>query len=307
MLAVGVRDYGATPELLDVPEPTVGPGQLLVRVAAAGINPVDSVIAAGTYGHPPLPMVMGVDFAGEVVDVGPGVTRYSVGDSIFGRASGTYATHVVVDESGPIAPAPQAIALEMAAALPTAGMTALGILDTADVRGGESVLVIGAAGGVGSFLTQLAAARDARVVAVTRGDESERLGRMGAAVTINSRAESVVDRMERDEYPEGVDVLVDLVSADPEAFEANKKMVHDGGVAISTRHAAPKNSVVQSGVEEISYVVVPNAEALATLAKQVDAGVLRVYVESEVPLEQAPREVARIKAGGARGKTIIKP
>jgi NADPH:quinone reductase-like Zn-dependent oxidoreductase len=277
-----------------------------VRVEAAGINPVDSIIAAGAYGRPPLPLVMGVDFAGRVESVGPGVSRFSAGDAVFGRASGTYAEHVVVDETGPVAAAPEAVALKTAAALPTAGSTALGILERAGVRGGESLLLIGAAGGVGTFLTQLAAARDVRVVAVTRGDESVRMGLFGAAVTIDATAESVPDRITRDEYPEGVDVLVDLVSADPEAFAANKRLVHDGGVAISTRGAVSEHGAVQSGVEEVAFVVRPGADVLTALAKEVDAGTLKVSVDAEVPLEQAPQAVARILAGGARGKTIVK-
>jgi NADPH:quinone reductase-like Zn-dependent oxidoreductase len=307
MRAVGVKDYGATPEMLDVPKPAAGPGQVLVRVEAAGINPADALIAAGLYGRPPLPLVMGLDFAGRVEAVGEGVTRYSAGDPVFGRASGTYAEYVVVDEAGPMVPAPDALELKTAAALPTAGLTALGILDAAEVRGGESVLVIGAAGGVGTFLTQLASARDARVVAVTRGDESVRLGLFGAAVTVDTTAENLADRIRGDEYPDGVDVLVDLVSRDTDAFEANKKLVHDGGVAVSTLGATREGGKVQSGVEELAFFLRPTADRLTALAKEVDDGSLRVFVEEEVPLEQAPMAVARIQNGGARGKTIIKP
>ncbi|GAA2050691.1 NADP-dependent oxidoreductase [Catenulispora yoronensis] len=307
MRAVGVKGYGATPELLDVPKPAAGPGQLLVRVEAAGINPVDSAIAAGRFGKPPLPLVLGVDFAGRVEALGDGVSRFGLGDAVFGRAAGTYAEYVVVDETGPVALAPDAVELKTSAALPTAGATALGILDRADVQGGESLLLIGAAGGVGTFLTQLASARDARVVAVTRGDESVRMGLFGAAVTVDATAESLADRIERDEYPEGVDVLVDLVSADPDAFAANKQLVHDGGVAVSTRGAVSEHGVVQSGVEEVAFVVEPTGDLLASLAKEVDAGTLKVFVEAEVPLDQAPQAVARIQGGGARGKTIVKP
>jgi NADPH:quinone reductase-like Zn-dependent oxidoreductase len=306
MRAIGVREYGATPELLDVPKPAPGPGQLLVRVEAAGINPVDSIIAAGTYGKPPLPLVMGVDFAGRVEAVGPGVARYPVGAAVFGRADGTYAEYVVVDEAGPVSAAPEAVELKTAAALPTAGSTALGILERAGVRGGESLLLIGAAGGVGTFLTQLASARDVRVIAVTRGDESVRMGLFGAAVTIDSTRENVADRITRDEYPEGVDVLVDLVSADPAAFAAAKRLVHDGGVAVSTRGAVSEHGTVQSGVEEVAFLVQPTADLLAALAKEVDAGTLKVSVEAEVPLEQAPQAVERLRNGGARGKTIVK-
>jgi NADPH:quinone reductase-like Zn-dependent oxidoreductase len=310
MRAVGVKRFGAEPVEINVAKPDPGPGDLLVRVEAAGLNPVDIMIASGVYGTGfQLPLVMGRDFAGRVEAVGSAVDRFAVGDAVFGQTpvpTGSYAEYVVVPQDSPVAAAPDSIDLKTAAALPTAGMTALGILDQAKVRGGESMVILGAAGGVGTFLTQLASARDVRVVAVTRGDESVRMGLFGAAVTVDTTEERLEDRLERDEYPEGVDVLVDLVSAVPTEFEANKALVHDGGVVLSTRGAAGKHGVVQSGVDEIAYVLQPSADLLATLAKEVDAGALKVSVEAEVPLEQAPQAVARNQAGGARGKTIIK-
>jgi NADPH2:quinone reductase len=310
MRAVGVKKFGADPEDLQVAKPTPGPDEVLVRIEAAGLNPVDLIIASGAYGTAPLPMVMGRDFSGRVEAVGAEVSRFAVGDAVFGQApaaNGTYAEYVVVPQDSPIAAAPDSIELKTAAALPTAGMTALDILDQAKIRGGESMVILGAGGGVGTFLTQLASARDVRVIAVTRGDESFRMGLFGAAVTVDTTEERLADRLERDEYPEGVDVLVDLVSTATTEFEANKQLVHDGGVALTTRGAVGKHGEVQSGVEEIDFLLRPSAELLTALAKEVDAGTLRVYVESEVPLSHAPQAVARNQAGGARGKTIIKP
>lgn len=308
MRAVGVREFGAAPEVIDVVKPVPGPEEILVRVEAAGLNPVDALIASGAVGAFDLPLVLGVDFSGHVEAVGGDVGRFEIGDAVFGKApygTGTYSEYVVVPGDAPVAPAPDAVELKTAAALPTAAMTALAILDQAEVRGGESMLVIGAAGGVGTYLTQLASARDVRVVTVTRGDESVRLGLFGAAVTIDANRESVRDRMTRDEYPEGVDVLVDLVSDNPEDFRANAAMVHDGGVAVTTRGAAQGRG--DRGVEEINLHFEATPDLLAAVAKEVDGGTLRVYVESEVPLEHAAQAVARNRAGGARGKTIVKP
>jgi len=309
MRAVGVKQLGAEPVELEVAKPTPGPGEVLVRVEAAGLNPVDGFVVSGVYGSFPLPLVMGLDFAGRVEAAGPGVSRFTAGDAVFGQAplpGGTYAEYVVVPQDSPVAHAPDSIDLKTAAALPTAGMTALDIIDKARIRGGESMVILGAAGGVGTFLTQLASARGVRVIAVTRGDESIRMGLFGAALAVDTTEERLEDRLQRDEYPEGVDVLIDLVSAAPTEFEANRALVHDGGVALTTRGVAPEHGAVQSGVEEINFVMQPSAELLSALAKEVDAGALKVYVESEVPLEQAPHAVARNKAGGARGKTIVK-
>jgi NADPH:quinone reductase-like Zn-dependent oxidoreductase len=309
MRAVGVSGFQAAPELVEVSKPEPGPGQVLVKVEAGGLNPVDWQIADGVMpGVPELfPLVMGVDFAGRVESVGSGVSRFAVGDAVFGQhfPGGGFAEYVAVPEEGAIARAPESIELKTAAALPTAGMTALDILHQAKVRGGESLLLVGAAGGVGTFLTQLASARDVRVIAVTRGDESVRMGLFGAAVTVDASAESVVDRLERDEYPEGVDVLVDLVSGDAEAFQANAAMVHDGGVALTTRYVTRSGDV--RGIENIAFELRASADLLESLAEEVDSGRLKVSVEAEVPLEQAPQAVARNRAGGARGKTIIRP
>lgn len=307
MRAVGVKEFGANPEIMDVGKPDPGPQEILVRVEAAGLNPVDGLIASGMVGAFDLPVVLGVDFSGRVEAVGGEVGHFSVGDAVFGKApygTGTYSEYIVVPGDAPVAPAPDAVELKTAAALPTAAMTAMAILDQAEVRGGESMLVIGAAGGVGTYLTQLASARDVRVVTVTRGDESVRLGLFGAAVTIDANRENVRDRMTHDEYPEGVDVLVDLVSDNPADFRANAALVHDGGVAVTTRGAAQGHG--ERGVEEVNLHFEATPDLLAAVAKEVDGGTLRVYVESEVPLEGAAQALARNRAGGARGKTIIK-
>ena len=309
MRAVGVREFGAVPELIDLAKPDPGPEEILVRVEAAGLNPVDGLIASGSVGAFDLPLVLGVDFSGRVeAAVGGEVGRFAVGDAVFGKApygTGTYSEYVVVPGGGAVAAAPEAVELKTAAALPTAAMTAIAILDRAEVRGGESMLVIGAAGGVGTYLTQLASARDVRVLTVTRGDESVRMGLFGAAVTIDASRENVSDRVSRDEYPEGVDVLVDLVSDNPADFRANAALVHDGGVALTTRGAAQALGP-SAAWRRSTCTSRPRPDLLAAVAKEVDGGTLRVYVEAEVPLEGAAQALARNRAGGARGKTIIK-
>lgn len=314
MRALAVQAFRAAPELVEVPEPAVEPGRILVKVAAAGLNPVDWLIADGMLdGMAPhvFPLVMGRDFAGTVTEVGHGVTRFAVGDEVFGQAcgaaigTGSYAEYVSASEDGPLALAPRSVPLAQAAALPVAGMTAAQILEAAAVREGESLLVIGAAGGVGSYLTQLAAARDVRVLAAVRGPEHERMGALGAAVTIDTTAQDLAAAV-REEYPDGVDALVDLVSRTRDDFAARAALVHDGGVALSSLHQedparAPK------GVEVLGFEMSPRSELLASLAQDVDSGRLRIAVDAEVPLAQGAAAVARSRAGGARGKTLIVP
>ncbi|MCX5203031.1 NADP-dependent oxidoreductase [Streptomyces sp. NBC_00237] len=314
MRAVAVRAFKALPEPVEVPAPVAEPGRVLVKVAAAGLNPVDWLIADGMLdGVAPhvFPLVMGADFAGTVTAVGDGVTRFAVGDEIFGQVggaaigAGSYAEYVSASEDAPLARAPKSVPLAHAAALPVAGMTAAQILEAAAVREGESLLVIGAGGGVGTYLTQLAAGRDVRVLAAVRGDARQRMGALGAAVTVDTTAQDLASAV-RDEYPDGVDALVDLASRTKEDFAANAALVHDGGVALTSLHQEDPARAPR-GVEVIGFEMSPSGDLLATLARAVDAGQLKIDVEAEVPLERAPEAVAKSRSGGARGKTLIVP
>jgi NADPH:quinone reductase-like Zn-dependent oxidoreductase len=310
MRAVAVREFRAEPEVIDVPRPEPGPGELLVRVDTAGLNPFDWQIIDGAlaevFPHT-FPLVVGMDFAGHVESAGPGVSRFSAGDAVFGQvkvvAGGSYAEYAIVAETGAVAAVPEGLSLRAAAALPTAGSTALGILQAARVRAGESLLVVGAAGGVGSYLTQLAAANDVRVLAAVRGNEQQRMGSLGAAVVIDSTVDKVAERV-REEYPDGVDALVDLVS-DDSAFAHNAALVHNGGVALTSRQVADTEALKSAGVEGINYENGITTAQLAQLAAEVADGRLKVAVDAEVPLAEAPAAVRKSRSGGARGKTVI--
>lgn len=290
-------------------------GEVLVKVGAAGINPLDWKIADGMLeGALPysFPLVMGVDFAGVVESNGPQARRFQPGDGVYGQVisdpvgRGTWAEYVVVNEAAAVAAAPSSLSLTAAAAAPTAGMTALGIIDVAALRGYESLLIIGAAGGVGSFLTQLAAAHDLRVVAATHGHDEQRMASFGAALTVDVRERALVDAV-RTEYPRGVDALVDLASATPDAFDAGAALVRDGGVAVSTLGAATPDALYERGVEGLNFQLAASADLLVRLAQEIDGGRVTVPVESEAPLERGPDAVARHRAGGNRGKTVLVP
>ncbi|MEV6547794.1 NADP-dependent oxidoreductase [Streptomyces sp. NPDC051597] len=309
MRAVAVQAFRATPEVIHVPKPEPGPGEVLVKVAYAALNPFDWQVADGLLdGRAPhvFPLVLGVDFAGRVDVVGPGENRFVVGDAVYGQAArppvgtGTYAEYVTMPHDATIAGVPDGLALRAAAALPTAGMTALQILRTGvALEPGDSMLLVGAAGGVGSALTQLAAARDIRVVAVVRGAERERMRALGAALAIDSTEESVREACER-AVPGGVDAVVDLVSADAEAFEAYARLMRPGGAALSTRGAAPSG-------RGVNFQLTASGALLDALAAAALAGDVHVPVEAEYPLEKVAEAMERNRAGGARGKTLFVP
>jgi NADPH:quinone reductase-like Zn-dependent oxidoreductase len=224
MKAVVVTRYGPAQDytVADLPVPQAGPGQIQVKVRTASINPADVRIPRGDFRDQlrlEFPYVPGNDFAGTVSAVGPGVTAYRIGQEIFGHAvpralramagatrpsltTGTLAEYAVFEADTPfIAHRPDTLDVADAAALPTVGLTARALMATADIRPGETVLVVGATGGVGTTVLPLLAAAKATVIATGRPGDAELLRELGAARVIGYA----------DGYPAGVDVALNLV------------------------------------------------------------------------------------------------
>src|SRR5690348_10698533 len=201
MRAVTVTEYGATPAVAEMPTPQPGPGQVLIRLHAAGMNPMDRALASGAWKPMPatFPMVLGVDGAGAVEQLGPGASRFSVGDDLFGQlliaplgSAGTYAEYVAVTEDAPLARVPGGLDDVVAAALPTAGGAGLALVALLEPLAGKTVLIVGAGGGVGSF-AQFAANAGASVIATVRVHDAERMRAYGATETIDYAAIDVPD------------------------------------------------------------------------------------------------------------------
>jgi NADPH:quinone reductase len=178
MRAVTVNEYGSDPVVGVVPTPEPKAGEVLIKLTAAGTNPMDRALASGAWRPMPVvfPMVPGADFAGVIEAVGEGATRFHVGESVFGQsftaslgAAGTYAEYLVLAEDAPLARVPVELDPVIAAALPTAGMTAIALIeDVIAPLDGKTVLIVGAGGGVGSFAAQMAVNAGARVIAIVR-------------------------------------------------------------------------------------------------------------------------------------------
>jgi len=308
MRAVAVSSFGASPELVEVPTPTPGPGEVQVRLEAAGVNPFDGKVADGMMeGAMPhtFPLILGVDGAGTVAAVGDGVTRFSPGERVFGQffhapvGTGTYAEYIVVPESQAITTLPAEVPAVVAAALPTAGMAALTMLEEVGAGPGKTVLIVGATGGVGSFATQLAAAAGARVIATATPAAAERILRYGAAEIVDHQQAPVADQV-----PAGIDALIDVVS-DAGTFAANAALVRPGGTAVTTVFVADVDALAKRDVRGININAKARPHLLDRLAAAVIAGTLEVPVEAEVPLDAAPDALTRIRAGRANGKTVI--
>ncbi|MEU2026532.1 NADP-dependent oxidoreductase [Streptomyces sp. NPDC016469] len=313
MRAIAVSALRGDPVLVELPKPEPRPGEVRVRVQYASLNPLDWQVADGSAGElapapRTFPFVVGVDYAGRVDMIGGGENRFRVGDRVFGRAGvadacGSYGEYLCVPQDSAIALVPRGLDARAAAALPSAGMAAAQILEAVALRGHETLLVVGAAGGVGCCLTQLARARDVRVIAAVRGDERSRMGSLGAAASVDLTDGPPAEALRR-ACPDGIDALADLASAAPDAFAAHAAAVRPGGIALSTRGAAA-GARLPEGVRGVDFRLDPSPVLLDVLAAGAADGILRVPVDAELPLEEAPSALARNRAGGARGKTVI--
>ncbi|NJQ07618.1 NADP-dependent oxidoreductase [Streptomyces lonarensis] len=303
MRAITYQEYGG-PEnlrLTDVPDPKVGPGEVLIRVKAAGINPVDWKLAGG--GLDPLmqtyfPVIPGWDVAGVVEAVGMDTPEYAVGDEVLGYARKDYVQHGTYAElvsAGVrhIARKPAALSWEQAAGLPLAGLTALQALDRARTSEGDTVLVHAAAGGVGSLAVQIAVARGARVIGTASERNHAFLRELGAEPV--TYGDGLVGRV-RDLAPGGVDVALDFV----------------GGVADDSAELLGETSrlvsVVDGRAVELgghAIWVRPNPVELTALADLADAGRLTVPVERVYPLAEAADAWRDQQNGRTRGKLVL--
>lgn len=311
MKAVRFSEYGG-PDVLryeDVDEPVPGPGQVRVRVAGTTFNGVDGNIRAGLMQGPTplsLPHVPGVDVAGTVDAVGQGVSSPAVGDQVVGFlpfiADGASAEHVLAPADG-LAPAPTSIPLADAAALPVVGLTAWqALVDHAQLRAGQRLLVVGAGGAVGGYALQLAKAAGAHVIATASP-------RSRAAVEA-AGADQVVDHTTTDlrtAVTEPVDVLLNLAPIDPAAFAALVALVRDGGVVVSTTVWMPTPGDEGRGVRAVDLYVRSDAAQLAELVARVDRGELTVAVAERVPLADLASVHARAAAGTLAGKVVVVP
>ena len=245
MRAVVVNEYGGTPAVADVPTPQPGAGQVLIKLRAAGMNPMDRTLASGDWRPMPatFPMVLGADGAGVVERVGDGATRFSAGQSVFGQlliaplgSAGTYAEYVAVTEDAPLALVPDGLDFVVASALPTAGMAGLSLVELLGPLTGKTVLIVGAGGGVGTFATQFAVNAGAQVIANVRDAAADRMRSYGAAETVDHTAMSLADAV-RKAHPDGIDVLLDLVS-ERDGFANLAALVRSGGTAVTTVYVA---------------------------------------------------------------------
>jgi NADPH2:quinone reductase len=311
MRAVVVRSFGGPEvlEVVEVPIPRPGEGQLRIRVEAAAVNPVDAATRAGLLVEAGLmaprdTVGIGWDVAGVVDEVGPRVSGFIEGDRVIGLSDrlgvslGTYAEFVVLDADA-VAPAPQGLSPAQAATLPLNGLTAAQALELLRLSEGQTLLVTGAAGGLGGFTTQLAADRGLRVVAVVGADDEERIRRFGAELFVPRDAE-LADAV-RALVPGGVDAAIDAAVVGVRAHEA----VRAGGGFVAVVSGAAPAPLRATRVNNV-WIRADGAR-LAGLVRLAEAGRLTLDVAGSYSLEGAAAAHERLAKGGLRGRLVIVP
>ncbi|MDY0745542.1 zinc-dependent alcohol dehydrogenase family protein [Paucibacter sp. R3-3] len=324
MRAAFVETAGAAFASRRLPLPVAGPGQVLVQIEAAGLNPLDAKIRAGQAAHAkqPLPAVLGLDMAGTVRAVGAGVTQWRIGDEVFGMVGGvgghpgTLAEFVAAD-ARLLARRPVALAPREAAVLPLAFITAWeGLVDRARVGAGHKVLVHGGAGGVGQMAVQLARARGAHVWATGRADSLDAIAALGAT-PIDYRATTLERYVADATGGVGFDIVYDTVGGATldQSFQAVRR--YTGHVLTSlgwgSHSLAPLSfrGATYSGVFTLLPLLTGEGLAhhgkiLAEAARLADQGLLRPWLDTHrFGLDEAEQAYALMGSGTARGKIAV--
>ena len=299
MKAVVVHQYGG-PEVLkfeDFPDPVAGPGEVLVRVAATSVNPIDYKRRAGLMKHyDPIhfPGLVGVDVAGTVITVGPGVQRFSKGDQVFAMAAGTYAALCVVKTAN-LAEIPKGLDLIQAAALPLVTTTGNQLASATGIKAGQTVLVVGAAGSVGRSAVFTAKQWGAEVIAGVLKSQMAEAKTIGADRLVATDDDDAIANLPM------LDAIADTVNGkSAEKLIAKVKL---GGVFASVL-GAPRNAENYPTVKAVPVYATPNAKTLQFMAEAVRDGKLVIPISRKLTLSQAAEAQAAAEAGGI-GKVLL--
>lgn len=303
--AVRIHAFGGRDQLVyeDAPIPHLNADDVLVKVHASSINPVDWKVREGylkDFMPHKLPLILGWDFAGEIVALGEQVTGWKIGDAVYSRPDiardGAYAEYIAVRTSE-IARKPQSLNWQQAAAVPLAALTAWqSLYEIAKLKEGERVLIHAGSGGVGSFAIQLAKLRGAYVYTTSSSRNIEWVKNLGA--------DEVIDYTSRDfSQLRDVDVVFDTVGG--EVMDKSWQTLKRGGRLVSIISNPDVQTAEQHGVTPLFCFVQPNAAQLAELAALFDAEKLQVVIDSVFDLKELAKAHEKSESGRARGKIVV--
>jgi NADPH:quinone reductase-like Zn-dependent oxidoreductase len=307
MKAIVVHEFGG-PEVLkyeEAPRPEAKDNEILIRVIAAGVNPVDGMVRAGMfakYSKSAFPMVLGYDVAGIVEKAGAKIDEHKPGDAVYAyiglKEGGGYAEYAVATDKE-VSPKPKSLTFVEAAAVPLAAETAWqALFDTAKLSAGQTVLIHGGSGGVGSFAIQIAKARGAKVVATASTANQGLLKELGADVAIDYTKQKFED------IAKDVDVVMDSIGKD--TLARSYGVVKKGGFIVSLVARPDPAELEKHGIRGAPMSVDPNSAELAEIGKLIDEKKIKVVVSQILPLADAAKAQEQAATGHTRGKIVLK-
>jgi NADPH:quinone reductase-like Zn-dependent oxidoreductase len=305
MKAVVAHEYGA-PEVLkieDVPRPEPNDDDALVRVIASSVNPADPLTLSGKYAKEfgtHLPLIPGYDIAGVVEKTGPNVTKLKVGDAVYGYPTfgGGWAGYVTVKE-WEVAAKPKSLTFVEAAAVPMGALTAWqALVDVAKLQPGQTILIHGGSGGVGSFAVQIAKARGARVIATASTVNQDLLKQLGADVAVD------YTKTKFEDVAKDVDAVLDPVGK--ETLARSYDVVKKGGIVMSLVARPDPAELKKRGIRGAGISVHPDAEDLTEIAQLIDAGKIKPIVTQVRPLSEAVAAQEQAATHHTRGKVVLR-
>ena len=303
MRAIAIERFGGRDRLkiMDLPTPEPGPDDVLVGVRAAGVGPWDVKTREGIFGERSFPHVLGVEASGIVESAGENVANLRQGDEVYVYSGGCYAEYVAAPAQK-VAHKPASLSFEEAAGVPVAGSTAYqGIVEEIGLKEGETVLIAGAAGGVGTIAVQIAAFLGARVLGTASPRNHDYLLSLGAAEAIDYHGDWVA--AVRTVAPDGVDTVFDCVGG--ETFRRSFEAVRNGG-RIVTIVAFGEEVEPGRGITHHAFSARAERRKLEKLSEMFDDGKLRVEIEDVLPLEEATKAHERVEAEHTRGKIVLR-
>ncbi len=306
MKAVEIHHYGGPEELKyeEAAIPDIHPDDVLVRVYASGVNPVDWKIRQGghkTDHDPSLPRILGWDFSGVIEKVGDKVTTFKAGDAVYGRPDltrdGTYAEYVAV-RATEIARKPQKIDHKAASGVALAALTAWqGLLEHGQLQAGQRVLIHGASGGVGTFAVQIAKWKGAYVIGTASGKNAGFVEELGADEVINYETTDFSTQVK------GIDVVFDTQGG--EVQEKSLAVLKQGGIIVSTVGIKDADAIKAKGLRSAAYMAQSRTKDLQQIAQLIDSGAVIPVISKILPLKDAA-EAHRIgEKGHVRGKIVL--
>lgn len=305
MKAVRIRSFGGPEvlELADVQKPEPQNEEVLIRVRAASVNPVDYKIRSGTYPvvkQDQLPKVLGRDVAGEIERCGRAVRNFKEGDTVYAMLDGGpggYAEYVTV-KADLVAPKPGQLDYPAAAAVPLAGLTAWqGLFDHGQLRAGQRVLIHGGAGGVGHLAVQFAKARGATVATTVATQDVEFVKQLGADQVIDYTRERFEDKVH------DVDLVLDLIAGDTQ--ERSWAVLKDGGTMISSLARPSEAKAREHHAHAENFVAHPDRAELIEIGRLIDEGRVHPHVSAVFDLKQAAEAQVQLEKHHAQGKVVL--